>query len=169
VGAERMKEVDFITHEGTGRTPSGGIVGDQFDNKPKNPKSRSKPQKYYTVPLIETLERFHAPSVIDYFSLDVEGAEYYVMKDFPFDRYTMKVMTIERPKQELVDLLYEKGYIYMAANNEWGMETLFVHTSMLVEGRLELSAISELNWITGDTKYMKVGKGETKPPTVTPF
>jgi hypothetical protein len=118
---------------------------------------------------MEALERFHAPSVIDYFSLDVEGAEHHVMKDFPFDSCTFKIMTVERPKQALVDLLHEKGHVCMGGNNKWGVETLFLHKSTLVEGKLELSTISELHWITGDTKCIKVGKDKFTTPTTTPF
>jgi len=33
------------------------------------------------------------------------------------------VMTVERPSQDLVDLLCSKGYLYLAGNNEDGQET----------------------------------------------
>lgn len=94
----------------------------------------------------------------------MEGAEYFVMKDFPFAGYTIQVLTIERPKQELVDLLYEKGYRYLAANNEYGMETLWVHSS--VESNFDTSIIETEKWIRGTTKYLQVGASSADKPTV---
>ena len=41
---------------------------------------------YPTVPLAELLDGFGAPRVIDYLSLDVEGHEEAVLREFPFDR-----------------------------------------------------------------------------------
>eukprot|EP00957_Ditylum_brightwellii_P204061 15337436-Ditylum_brightwellii.AAC.1 len=107
VGAQTMQEVDFIMHDGTGRHPSGGIEDAAFDNKPNKRKSSDKPTKLFTTTLHNTFAHFKVANVIDYMSLDVEGAEYFVMKDFPFNAYKIKILTVERPKQELVDLFYE--------------------------------------------------------------
>ena len=38
-------------------------------------------------------------------SLDVEGAEWHVMNQFNFTKYTFLVMTIERPTSQLHHLL----------------------------------------------------------------
>jgi hypothetical protein len=109
----------------------------------------------FTVPLREILDRFEVPKHFDYLSLDVEGAEYLVMKDFPFDQYSMKILTIERPKQELVDLLYQHGYVYLAAFNQFGDETLWalksevnqlnltVVDAMLHKGNTTISRVPE--------------------------
>ncbi|KAL7524816.1 hypothetical protein ACHAWF_001099 [Thalassiosira exigua] len=132
LGATVGEEVQFILHEETrGRQASGGIVDDRFDNKAARPKSNSKPVNMFTTTLTDVLERFRVPPTIDYLSLDVEGAEYYVMEYFPFERYTINFLTIERPKQELIDLLYYHGYQYLGSNNEYGMETLWVHGSVI--------------------------------------
>src|SRR4029077_17397561 len=48
------------------------------------------------VPLADLLRRHGAPPVIDYLSLDIEGAEWTVLKDFPFDEFRILCMTIER-------------------------------------------------------------------------
>lgn len=76
--------------------------------------------KRYTVPLAEIFERYAVPKVIDYFSLDVEGAESFVMSTFPFDKYTFRVLTIERPKPDLQKLLKSKGYVYLQSLSDWG-------------------------------------------------
>ena len=72
------------------------------------------------------LERFHVPKVIDYLSLDIEGAEYLVMQHFPFDDYQIKLLTVERPDKELKTLFAEKGYIHLKDLTWWG-ETLWAH------------------------------------------
>ena len=56
------------------------------------------------VPLWELLDKITAPTTIDYLSLDVEGAEWMVLRDFPFDRYCFRCMTIERGAAEYLQL-----------------------------------------------------------------
>ena len=41
------------------------------------------------------LDNIGAPKVIDYLSIDVEGGEYDIIRDFPFDKYFVKYITIE--------------------------------------------------------------------------
>jgi hypothetical protein len=81
--------------------------------------------------------------VIDYFSLDVEGAELIVMKDFPFDKYTFKFLTIERPKPELIDLLQNQGYRQVKKLTHWG-ETLWVHDESVALSKEEIDSATIL-------------------------
>ncbi len=66
--------------------------------------------KKHAIPLVEVLREYKAPGRIDYFSLDVEGFEYEILKDFPFDEYSFGCLGIERPPQVLHDLLTTYGY-----------------------------------------------------------
>ncbi len=52
-----------------------------------------------------------APSIIHYLSLDVEGAEERVLESFPFDRYHVLAMTVERPTERIHDLLSSVGFV----------------------------------------------------------
>jgi hypothetical protein len=64
-------------------------------------------------PLWELLRKHGAPKRIDYLSLDVEGAEWLVLKDFPFDEYAFSCMTIERGSDDYLRLrakLLGQGY-----------------------------------------------------------
>jgi hypothetical protein len=61
-----------------------------------------------TTTLAEVLDEHRAPSVIDYLSLDTEGTEHIILKTFPFDRYTFRVVTIEGNRCN--DLLAANGY-----------------------------------------------------------
>jgi hypothetical protein len=166
-GKTRNERVNFFLIEG-GRAPSAGILG--FDNKmtdvgDKSKKKQGRSVPFYTVPLVEILDRYNAPTVIDYLSLDVEGAEYYVMRDFPFDSYAFRILTIERPTQELVDLLYQHRYIYVAANNEHGMETLFLHLDHYYDQQNQhddsvvQTAVESVGWRFGSTKWIDIVGG----------
>jgi len=107
----------------------GGIVGkmnDKLANFKKEPDTNQ--EKRYTANLQSVLERFQVPKTIDYLSLDIEGAEFMVMQHFPFDKYNIKVMTVERPKKNLKQRFEEKGFIHLKDLTWWG-ETLWAHKS----------------------------------------
>jgi hypothetical protein len=102
-----MEEIKFNY-----RGVNGGINLEGFDNVEMY-ENRSIPT--FTVPLHEVLERVHTPDVIDYLSLDVEGAETYIMNNFPLSSYRIKIMTVERPDKELLQHLEAK-----TASSLWG-------------------------------------------------
>lgn len=61
-----------------------------------------------------TLERAllkcSAPRVIDFVSLDIEGAEYLVLKDFPFEKYHIRYICLEDVGEKLHQLMLDKGF-----------------------------------------------------------
>ena len=69
------------------------------------------------------------PKVIDYLSLDVEGAETMIMSAFPFDSHTIKVMTVERPTPELKRLLQRHGYVQLGDLGNFGESLLSQRTT----------------------------------------
>ncbi|KAL3920168.1 MAG: hypothetical protein SGARI_007015, partial [Bacillariaceae sp.] len=107
----------------------GGIVGN-MDNRLANRKKEpdAVAEQRYTAPIKEVLEIYGSPKTIDYLSLDVEGSEYEIMKDFPFEEYTIKILTVERPNKELKELLEAKGYLELKTLAWWG-EFLWCHKS----------------------------------------
>ena len=127
VGGTNNQEVNVVLGEAH-HGPFGGIVGKDFDNKKIN-----NPVKRYTVSLSTILDMFDAPKVIDYLSLDVEGAETYIMRDFPFDKYKFKCMSVERPKDELLALLENNGYKKVRDFKRG--DTLWAHESVYDEGK----------------------------------
>ena len=44
---------------------------------------------------LELLEKYNAPKTVHYLSLDVEGAEYEILKVFPFKKYIVLSLTVE--------------------------------------------------------------------------
>jgi len=121
VGSPSGTKVDFV-HRGF----MSGIVGKDMDNHEGGKKHTTT---LYTVSLADVLASSSAPSEIDYLSLDVEGAESLVMKDFPWNTYRFHVLTVERPKEDLVEALKKHGYKYVRTNSDFNDET-WVHESM---------------------------------------
>mgnify|MGYP003953788659 CR=1 FL=1 len=67
---------------------------------------------------IDVLEESKIPNVIDYMSLDVEGAEMNILKSFPFDKYCIRYSTIEtnddkNKETELRNFMKSKGYKFV--------------------------------------------------------
>lgn len=48
------------------------------------------------------LDEVEAPPIVDYWSLDVEGSELALLRSFPFDRYTFRVLTVEHNNRPIV-------------------------------------------------------------------
>lgn len=79
--------------------------------------------KVDTINPTELLERFNAPTTIDYMSLDVEGAELDVLKAFDFTKYRVTLLTVEHnsvePKrQDVRDHLAKFGYAVEGHRND---------------------------------------------------
>jgi len=66
--------MDVHFHGGSGLS---GIVGPNFDNKGGTNAKRN------LVSIATVFRETKVPNIIDYFSLDVEGAETFVMEKFP--------------------------------------------------------------------------------------
>src|SRR5262249_44273578 len=87
-------------------------------------------------PLWELLRKHGAPKRINYLSLDIEGAEWLAMKDFPFDEYSFECMTIERGSNDyfrLRSLLLRGGYRLVRvgrADDFWIHPSVEYHTPL---------------------------------------
>lgn len=77
----------------------------------------------------DVLETTNLPKVIDYMSLDVEGAEMDVLQSFPFDQYCVRFATIEtnndkNKERELERFMASKGYKF---EKHGGVDHVFSH------------------------------------------
>jgi len=106
----------------------GGILGADTDNPPGSECPDSPPVRLATRVLADILDEQKSPAVIDYLSLDVEGAEERVLKGFPFDRRIFRAATIERPGRSLRELLKSKGYLLVAELPN--LDAFYIHESM---------------------------------------
>jgi len=123
VGGTEEDEGKVVDVKFGGDAAVSGIVDKNFDNKGRADAKRN-------IVSIETVFReAKVPSIIDYLSLDVEGAETFVMAKFPWHKYKIRFMTIERPKDDLVALLNENGYQLLEKIASFG-ETMWVHKSL---------------------------------------
>lgn len=104
----------------------GGVVGPNFDNKLETAEGVVRAS---TVAITSLFRDFDVPSVVDYMSLDIEGAEGWVFGSFPWDEYTFLVMTVERPKEDLVQTLLAHGYSYVMDHGGFGDE-MWIHSSL---------------------------------------
>ena len=87
-------------------------------------KNSSGESHVWLVPISPILERHAAPSTIDFMYLDVEGSEESVMSKFPFERYNIRLLLIERPSATLTRLLEKHSYVQLCTTE---LDVLFAH------------------------------------------
>jgi Methyltransferase FkbM domain len=129
VGAVVGMDREDVTFVHRGEPGLSGIAGEGFDNKAGQ---GGQTETRRTVTLEEVFRRFDAPRVIDYLSFDVEGAEDMVLQPSVLLQYRFNVLTIERPKQVLRELLTKNGYVFLKEISKFG-ETLWAHSLALPE------------------------------------
>jgi FkbM family methyltransferase len=82
--------------------------------------------------LLDVLNKANAPSFIEYMSLDTEGSELEILKDFNFKKYTFGLIDVEHnyiePRRtEIKSLLESNGYIYIGENQ---FDDMYKHNSV---------------------------------------
>ena len=128
---------------------STGIVGDKYDQKVEPSKKKDRVvEKRDLVSLKTIFRKTNAPPIIDYLSLDVEGAESLIMTDFPWDDYQIQILTVERPKPDLIQMLEDHGYQFVQTLVRWG-ETLWVHSDLLESNNGYFSSRQEIMNLVG--------------------
>lgn len=109
---EDVKIIDF--YYGDSKEFGCAIVGPDTDAEKnlhyENSLNRNNVIKLATTTLEIVLDKYQAPKIIDYLSLDTEGSEQRILRNFPFDKYSFRTITVERPKPELRELLDRHGY-----------------------------------------------------------
>ncbi len=127
--SSKIENVNYLNNGGV-----GGIIGDKFDNNNKKRKDliqkalkNNRVENRQSKTLYEILKKAKAPKVIDYLSLDVEGAELEVLKNFPFKKYKFLSMTIERPPKQLNKILFKNGYVFV---KNYKVDGFYVHESL---------------------------------------
>ena len=119
VSSEENKIVEFILNDAV------SSINDRTIG-PFTLKNDYKVVNKYTTTLEKVLDKYNAPNIIDYLSLDVEGHEYEVIKNFNFDKYIFRCITVEHNEPHNGDelrkkirlLLEEKGYKFVKGNDD---------------------------------------------------
>ena len=108
----------------------------KFSNSDNWSKRRGKKYKQYnlnTISLIDLLKKYKAPKVIDYLSIDTEGSEFEILKNFNFSMFTFKIITCEhnftKNRQKIFNLLTQKGFVRKFKNlsqfDDWYINSKF--------------------------------------------
>jgi FkbM family methyltransferase len=111
---------------------AGGVGGIESElGRWKEAASHGATVEFTTVTLGDVLDRAHAPTYIQYMSLDIEGAELKALLGLPFDKYTFGALDIEHndeePKRsEISRLLRSHGYIRA---HSWLQDEFYVRVS----------------------------------------
>ena len=77
---------------------------DKFSSMDEHSLSRKNAAKIYkvkTISLNDLLKKYKAPKKIDYISIDTEGSEYEILKNFDFNKYHVKIITCEQHKRRI--------------------------------------------------------------------
>lgn len=73
-----------------------------------------------TISLTDLLDTHKAPKTIDYLSIDTEGSEYEILKNFDFNKYKIRIITCEHNYTENRNKIYlflkNMGYIRVLSN-----------------------------------------------------
>jgi len=141
---EKRGEVQFLQNGGL-----GGIVADDTDNNNitrgmllERLHNRIVTKK--TITLEDLLVKHSAPSIIDFFSLDVEGAEERILKSFPFSKYVFTSLCIERPTPKINELLFENGYLFVRKSSVINaFDSFYVHSSFKPRHLLKSEVFSQ--------------------------
>lgn len=86
-----------------------------------------------TITLQELLDKYNAPRVIHYFSLDTEGSELEILKSVDFSKYIFLYINLEHnyiePRRtEIRNLLLQNGYLYKGPND---FDDDYIHESII--------------------------------------
>lgn len=90
---------------------NSGILDNLDEEFIQKNRKRSRMIEVETRRLADILNVNDAPKIIDYLSVDVEGAEERVLLNFPFEEYLFRTITIERPSSKLQNYLGDNGYV----------------------------------------------------------
>jgi hypothetical protein len=124
-------EVEFlINHAAPGASGIASALGESIVRTTYRDAETTETVRIKGLPLWELLRAHGAPRRIDYLSLDIEGAEWLALKDFPFDEYSFGCMTIERGSDDYYRLrsrLLGAGYRLVRVAHA---DDHFVHPSL---------------------------------------
>jgi FkbM family methyltransferase len=108
-------------------------ISENIDSRHKsNVDSNKTTIQVQTISLLDVLQNANAPSFIEYMSLDTEGSEFEILKNFDFEKYTFGLIDVEHnyvePRRtKMRNLLLSKGYIY-TGENQW--DDMYKHHSV---------------------------------------
>lgn len=120
---DRETEIEFVEDAASGSGILAGYHPAQLEfvtsayKVPLDSSGRPKTVIKPTRTIKSVLDECSAPRVIDYFSLDTEGSELAILRSFPFDEYSIRLLTVEHcwlPNRERIQELLESRRFHRA-------------------------------------------------------
>ena len=132
------KLVNFICVE---NSPELSTISD-FINSSNHDRSKFNTLMVETISFRNLLLETHAPNHIDYVSIDTEGSEYQILKDFDFEKYTVDIFTIEHnynmeKLEKMRTLLFKQGYIHILEEISQ-FDAWFIRQELIVNFSLDM-------------------------------
>ena len=126
ISGENNKVYSFIQDNYLGTIQDYSQNNKQAEHR--NQFIKSNPEKVINIKSIslnEFLKKYKAPKRIDYISIDTEGSEYDIIKNFNFDLFEVSIFTIEHNfvkenRDNIFHLMSKKGYKRIPRNvDDW--------------------------------------------------
>ena len=100
----------------------------------KTQRKKGRAYDVETISLTDLFLKHNAPNHIDYLSIDTEGSEYLILKNFDFNKYSFGVITCEHnfseTREQVNLLLTSKGYVRkheaISVFDDWYVNPTFV-------------------------------------------
>jgi len=107
-------------------------ISEHIDAHKINVDSNKTTINVQTISLLDVLDNANAPSFIEYMSLDTEGSEFEILKNFDFKRYTFGLIDVEHNyieprRSQIKELLLANGYVYKGPNQ---FDDMYKHHSL---------------------------------------
>lgn len=113
IGAQTGQEVEFILADEFG-TMAAYVDSDEHQPRRTAYAASGRTIRLTTTSLHDMLVAGNAPRDIDYLSIDTEGSEYDILSHFPFDKWCIRLLTVEHNftpmRDKIFDLLTARGY-----------------------------------------------------------
>lgn len=126
VWSESNKHINFTEAKSATLSTVSDFIGcDMHGNARITEESVEYPVE--TISLTDLLDFHKAPQVIDYLSIDTEGTEYSILSSFDFEKYDIRIITVEHnwtPERAKIEALltskgYEKKYPDLTDCDDW--------------------------------------------------
>ena len=107
-------------------------ISEHIDAHKKSVDQNKQTINVQTISLLDVLDKANAPSFIEYMSLDTEGSEFEILKNFDFSKYTFGLIDVEHNyieprRSQIKNLLLANGYVYKG-ENKW--DDMYKHHSL---------------------------------------
>ncbi|GAA4324705.1 hypothetical protein GCM10023115_41610 [Pontixanthobacter gangjinensis] len=104
VWSSSNQEIEFYEPEIASLSTING-----FGENDKHSELRKIGKKYSvkTISLNDLLKKYNSPRIIDYLSIDTEGSELEILKNFDFEEFKFRIITVEHNYTDIRDSIFE--------------------------------------------------------------